>query len=397
MDKDSIIIGANSYVEKTSAISRNTEEHLRIQENDPHYSTLASMVAQNIRTVDKGIEVVSEFAGQYSANLLTQRQYNAPEADDNLVKKAKRAKDRNIHIDPTEKTKRDFQRQLAYTSTRIILELVSKYGVRAALGYMQNKTLYKSYFHLYQFLDCFLQCNRESPGYIRATRELTKIRCSFQIRPKDKTRIKKDTEQHRVQSVDMIDLEPLYSEPDEWRRGIAFYLTALAAQMYEDEEQIKNCLSEFYDAIGFHGNYQREMMRVNSSDYDAITLQQSKMNHIASQMILHLIPSAPSVDFNSIATRSKAIRQFDPYEARRKRNQDAAKATAKVAFSTILQNNPELAFLSSVQALSQFNLNNDNVTGDCINSLRRFYDDDQMAKNAVRAASEMSGSAKAFV
>lgn len=392
---NSILTDGTCYVQNSVAFSRNMEEKWEISNKNITYSKLAGMLLQNLDTIDRMIEGGSEFAGQYAAAAMAEHQYHNPQNNSfmNFI-------NRNVHIDPVTKEKYALQRQGVYAATRSVSEFLLKNAVRMYLNHEKEKTKYRIYREMYSLMTCFVNSDRQVPGYSRASRELSKIRSSFDLSQKDLIKIKKDVDQSQVPSAYPVNYEILGNLNDESRYGLSFCLTALAAQMYDDIEMIKSRLSSYFDLLGYHGNRQREVIRANSSDYDKILEQQHRMHIIASQMVQNLTPSIPQIDIAEIFKRSQDIKRFDPYEDRRNNNRKIIDKAVKPVFKTLIaccQKYPALSLLASLEALSQFNLNNDNIVGECSNKLRQWFGSDSDAETTIKNAKQISDSAKAFL
>ncbi len=389
-----LLINGTGYVQNSVAISRNTEEKWEISNGNITYSNLAAIVFQNLDTIDQMIEKGSELAGQYAAVNMTEHQYHNHQ--DNFFK---RFVNRNVYIDPAQKEKYALQRQGVYAATRFFTEFLLKNAVRLYLNNENEKNKYKIYREMYRLMSCFVNNDRQAPGHSRASRELSKIRSSFDLPQQGLIKIKEDVDQSSTPVKFSVNNEFLGNLDDKSRDGLSFCMTSLAAQMYDnDTDIIKSRLSNYFDVLGCHGNRQREVIRANCNDYDKILEQQHKMHIIASQMVQHLIPSSPSIDISEIMNRSQELKQFDPYEERRNKNQERINKAAKVVktLGACFLKFPDLSFLASLEALSQFNLNNDNIANDCYNQLRQWCDSDSDAENTIKSAIQISDSAKEF-
>lgn len=397
---DELIVKSNNvnYLQNTVNFSRNMEEQTFVAAGKSTYTNLAGLIAYNWGTIDKYAEGLGDFVGKLATAKLYDKQYFEPRYG-----KFKNFLTRNIIIDPTKKIKYQQGRELTYDATRIIIESLVKFGSTYIANAFNNKAAFDLYSSIYNYL--YLYANDgASPNANFVRLELNKIRSSFDMSNKDKTKIHSIAVSQSINNIDDFDVQGILGLDENVRMNISYFLYCIAAAKYDDPNELERSLKHYNRYLGFSGsdNYMSQLIQCSKEMYDEISSDQHRMNVIASQMVQKLFIQFPHIDVNAIAARGKEIAAYDPYALRRKKNRkaigDAAKTTANAAktltFAALASKFPQLASLASAQALSQLNIKNDNVMetgikliGDSIGD-KAIIDEVENAALAVNSASE---------
>ena len=389
-----------NYLQNTVNFSRNLEEQAFVVSGKKSYTNLGGLIAYNLGTIDKCAEGLGDFVGKLATAKVYDKQYFEPRYG-----KFKNFLTRNIIIDPAKKIKYQMGRELTYDAARLITESLIKYGSAYIANAYNEKSAFDLYSNIYNYLYIFANdgvCAND--GFVKL--ELNKIRSSFDLSNKDKTKIHSIAAAQSAKNVDAIDLQMLLGLDEEVKMNISYFLYCIAAVKYDDPAELEKNLKLYNRYLGFSGSdsYMTTLIQVSKEAYDDILKDQHLMNTIASQMVQKLFINIPHIDIDSIVARGKEISAYDPYALRRKKNRnfisdkasEVAKTAKTITLAMLASEYPQLAVLASSEALSQLNIKNDNVLEEGMKLVENSIGDNSTMNGIENTAKAISNAAEEY-
>ena len=140
------------------------------------------------------------------------------------------------------------------------------------------------------------------------------------------------------------------------RENLAYLLSALHFQKFEDDESNDSLLLEYYDFLGFHGSVAKELAREQKNNYIYISNEQNAYLTIARGMITQFDIALPSFDLNELMDRSREMAKFDPYKFKSKKKAGTVSNHQKTV-ADIYYKRPDYILNAAATAVAQFSLN----------------------------------------
>ena len=119
-------------------------------------------------------------------------------------------------------------------------------------------------------------------------------------------------------------------------------------------------LLNYYDYLGFTGNYAKEKLRENANRYDTISGDQTYYLKLAREITLKFSLNIPGVDINRVKEHCNYMAQYDPYQLRRRNVQNIVIAVSEGLAGWLLKR-PDIVLNGGALALSQFELEDGNI------------------------------------
>jgi hypothetical protein len=186
----------------------------------------------------------------------------------------------------------------------------------------------------------------------RAMQELHKIKKSFPLSEHDYLKL---TEQS-IEKYDIWDcVDHIQNMQQSVRENLSYLLYALYVQKYEESQEQKPLLLQYYDQLGYQEMEAKELIRENEETYNTVTGEQHRYLSMARGMVNNLAPSMPNIDVRSIADRTQQMAANDPYRLRKKKRPgDALLRQRKI--SDLFFEAPQVCIQAGAVAVAQLEL-----------------------------------------
>lgn len=342
----------NNFVSESIGTSRTFHEIFNVQGGNTKYGVMASLISNNIVTID---EFAKYFAGQVGA-LVTSETYKDQYNQTNIA--VFDAVARNFHS-KRESEKNETKRALAGGIASGATELAIKLGARGLAAYLQKQENFETYSQVYRLLHSYVYTKPFAESCVnntnRAGRELLKIRRQFRLSDEEQRKII-DGISVQDQCLDSLDLPVIDNFDSTTRENMAYLLSALHFQKFEDDERNDPLLLEYYDFLGFHGNYAKELAREQKNNYIYVSNEQNAYLTIARGMVTQFDIALPSFDLNELMDRSREMAKFDPYKFKSKKKAGQVSNHQKTV-ADIYYKRPDYILNAAATAVAQFSLN----------------------------------------
>ncbi len=376
--------------EGTVSTSRTFHEQLNIEGGTTGYGVLAALLDSNMSNID----AIAENLGRYIAQKQVKEKYDE-QFFDPKVGRFKNFMTRNIYLSQTKKQEMTLERARTGVVSALATEAAIKVSARAAQAWMQHCDKMTIISQLYQLLSSFANADTENSDVVNARIELSKIRNSLPISITDK---KKLLEKYRspVPLEDMT-LSALNGENSSAiRENVAYMLYSIYCQKYKDDPRGRDTLMVYYNFLGYHGNYAKELIRENGETYSNITDDQVAFLKMARGMLKNVFVTIPEINVERIVTQADEMAQYDPYSIRRKKVQKVG-AAGIMTLGGIFAKRPDIVLQAGSTALSQAQLEgNDNAMEFLANTFKdkgidldSFITMKNQSKNITDSANEM--------
>lgn len=346
------LIANGNFIANSIGISRTIHEILNIQSGNTKYGMMASLISNNIVTID---EFAKYFAGQVGA-LVTSETYKSQYNQSNIA--VFDAVARNFQSKRNSE-KNEVQRAVAGGIASGATELAIKLGARGLAAYLQKQENFETYSQVYRLLHSYTYTSPVSECEInntnRAERELIKIRRQFRLSDNEQRKIM-DSISVEDHNLDALDLPVIDNFDSTTRENLAYLLSALHFQKFEDDESNDSLLLEYYDYLGFHGSVAKELAREQKNNYIYISNEQNAYLTIARGMITQFDIALPSFDLNELMDRSREMAKFDPYKFKSKKKAGTVSNHQKTV-ADIYYKRPDYILNAAATAVAQFSLN----------------------------------------
>ena len=346
------IITNKDFVGNSIGASRTIQEILNIQGGNTKYGTMASLISNNIVTID---ELAQYFAGQIGALTaagMYKDQYQKKDLEAiNIISRNLRSQKKSGN--------KEITRAIASGLSSFALESAIKLGARGLAIYLQNKENFETYSQVYHLLYTYVYENPSSQDSVsnikKAAYELKKIRKGFNFSDKEQRKIKEIVSKG---DRSLYDLElPIVDNCDAtMKENIAFLLSILHFQKFGDDERNDPLLLDYYDFLGFHGNYAKELAREQKNNYSYIANEQNAYLNIAKGMIKQLDMGLPNFNIHDLTERSREMAKFDPYKFKSKKKSGTVSNHQKT-IADIYYKRPDFILNAAATVVAQFSLN----------------------------------------
>lgn len=340
------------FVADSIGTSRTFYELFNIQGGNTKYGVMASLISNNIVTID---EFAKYFAGQVGA-LVTSETYKGQYNKKNID--VWNAVARNLHS-KRDSEKNEVKRAVAGGIASGATELAIKFGARGLAAYLQKQENFETYSQVYRLLYSYTYTSPVSKSGVnntnRAERELVKIRRQFRLSDNEQRKIM-DSISVEDHNLDALDLPIIDNFDSTTRENLAYLLSALHFQKFEDDESNDSLLLEYYDYLGFHGSVAKELAREQKNNYIYISNEQNAYLTIARGMITQFDIALPSFDLNELMDRSREMAKFDPYKFKSKKKAGTVSNHQKTV-ADIYYKRPDYILNAAATAVAQFSLN----------------------------------------
>lgn len=375
------IINGGSYVADSIGASRTFQEVLNIQSGNTKYGCMASLISNNIVTID---EFARFFAGRVGAFVISdtyKAQYN--KSDIEVINYILR----NFHSKDDVQDK-EAERTVAGFFAAGATEFAIKVGARALADYMQKQENFETYSQVYRLLYSYVYAEPIAETNInninRAERELHRIRRQFRLSDNEQRKIN-DCLSEKDVNLDTLTLPVVDKLDATTRENIAYLLSALHYQKFEEEESNDSLLLEYYDFLGFHGNYAKELAREQKNNYIYVSNEQNAYLAIARGMVTQFDIALPYFDINELILRSQEMAKFDPYKFKTKKKPNALSGNQRTV-AEIYYKRPDYVLNAAATAVSQFLL--DDMSREFINRKLSHWGIEDMDRDTIFSQGE---------
>lgn len=336
--------------------SRTFQEMLKIEHGDSGYRRIAVLLDTSMPYIDK----LAENLGAYFASRAVKNKHN--EQYHNNEESIKSDRIRNIYISPEKRREMEEERRVTGAVTAWAAECAMKYGARVVQSWADRNDKIKALGEIYALLCSFAYYPDNFSDNRRAAIELNKIRNSFPLDPSGKRNIKKRYDLTPLDITELPDISSLSGEGSgKLRENISYMLYAIYCQKYGGDERGMDTLLDYYNFLGYHGNYARELIRENKETYGKITDDQLAYLKISRSMIRNMFVTLPEINKDRIMAQADAMAKYDPYSIRRRKTQNAIGGVA-TSLAGLFSKRPDWVIQGGATALSQLTLeNNDNA------------------------------------
>ncbi len=338
----------------TIAASRNYQESLNVWHGNSTYGKLAFLIGSNMTNISDFAETAGQWVGEKAVEKLRDKQYFNP-----VYGEFKNFLSRNIYLSKAKKEKMERERYAVGYASSLITEGGIKLLTSSAENWANNRDKFLTLQELYFFLNSYANQNIKNCNYERANIELAKIRNSFPLSTQQKIKLNKKVIESKESVSDIIGKASFMSnDNNDLRISISYLLYSIHCQMFneysEDSEALKY-LMNYYNILGFHNNYAKELLRENNGTYQKITDDQSKYLGIARSFIKNAFVEIPKIDIDRLKSLAETMAKYDPYSFRRKKVQNSAKAAGTTILG-VYKKNPTLIIQGAATAIAQLDL-----------------------------------------
>jgi len=360
------IIKADNTLNSISA-SRNYQEALQVWNGNNAYRNIAVLISSNITVLDSFAEKAGGFIGEKLVAKVYDKQYFNP-----VYGKFKNFLSRNIYISKSKRDLLEKQRYAAGYATSFVTESGIKLVSRGVANWADKRDRFITLNELHKFLYSYAQQDIKNTDVERGLIELAKIRGAFPISAKDKAKIKQNSQGVSLPLYELMDNCSFMSgDNEELRHSISYMLFAIHCQMFGDlydDETVLKYLLNYYNTMGFHDAYAKELLRENSESYKKVTDDQVKYLKLARNFVQNVFIEIPKIDADRLSEQAKKMAAYDPYSIRRKKVQNVAKAGGQTIVG-LYHKNPQLVIQAAGTAMSQFDLEDNSNAADYIYDL----------------------------
>ncbi len=347
---------SENQIEATVSTSRTFQEMLKIEHGDNAYKKLASTLDMSMPYIDKLAEALGVYLAGRAAKDKFDEQYFNPKYGG-----FKNFLTRNIYLDPNKKNQMEQARFNSAFMTSLVAETAMKVGARGIQAWAINCDMVKSFGEVYALLNSFANTDTDGANLRGANIELAKIRNSFPLSESQRRSVmKKYSEVLLPENLPTI--SALSSEcGSELGENLAYILYSINAQKFGDNERGRQQLLDYYNLLGYHGNYAQEILRESAASYDTIAGDQTKFLKISRSILGNIAVRIPEINIDRLRAQSDAMAKYDPYSMRRSKVQKAMSG-AGTSLAGLFSKRPDLVIQGASTALSQIRLeDNDNV------------------------------------
>ena len=368
---------SNNLIESSISSSRNIQELFSVaNENTTSYGVLASLIVDNISFFDALAESVGAEMAKSSVRKEYDKQFFNPKYGN-----VKNFFTRNIYLNPNKRVVLQEKRMEKSIVTQGIVEYGIKIGVRGIQKWSSEIEKVKTFEDIYNFLDSFSVYGDGIINKQRSRIELSKIVKSFPISLNQRKRIQAVSKGDRSLQEIVDNTKFLSKDSNKFKENVAYLLFAIHAQKYQNyEEEYIDDLLEYYNILGYHESYAKELIRENRMRYTEIIDDQVQYLKLARVFINKMVVSVPEIDLDRIKIRAEQMAAYDPYSIRRKNVQNAV-GTGGVMLAAFFAKRPDVVIHAGSTALSQVKLeNNDNA----VEYLEKKFYDNGIDSNVFR-------------
>lgn len=346
--------------ENSIAASRNYQESLNVWRGNSTYGKLAFLISSNMASISDFAETAGQWVGEIAVEKIRDKQYFNP-----VYGEFKNFLSRNIYLSKAKREKMERERYAVGYASSLVTEGGIKLLASSVGKWSNNRDKFLTLQELYSFLSSYASQNIKNCNSERANVELAKIRSSFPLSTQQKIKLNKKVIESKESVSDIIGKASfMSSNNNDLRISISYLLYSIHCQMFkeysEDSETLKY-LMNYYNMLGFHNNYAKELLRENNDTYQKITDDQSKYLGIARSFIKNTFVEIPNIDIDRLKSQAETMAKYDPYSFRRKKVQNSAKAAGTTILG-VYKKNPALIIQGAATAISQFDLEeNDNM------------------------------------
>lgn len=346
--------------QKSIAASRNYQEALQLWNGNSAYRNIAVLIGAHLSDIDSFAAIAGSFVGGKVVEKVYDHQYFNP-----IYGSFKNFLSRNIYLSKEKRRKMENQRYTAGYAASFVTEAGIKLLSRGVADWANKRNTFTTLNEMHRFLYAYVSQNTLNAENDMGLTELSKIRASFPITTKEKQKVKEIAMSQSTALSDIIDNCSFMSDDsDDLRISISYFLFAIHCQMfgesYDESEPLKYIM-KFYNVLGFHDAYAKELLRENTESYKTVTNDQLKYLKLARNFIQNVFIDIPEIDKGRLSEQAKLMAAYDPYSIRRKKTQTVAKAGGQTIMG-IYQKNPKIIIQAAGTALSQLDFEgNDNA------------------------------------
>ena len=360
------LVNSNS-TQSTIAASRNYQEALQLWNGNNNYRNIAALISSNITVLDSFAEKAGGFIGEKLVAKVYDKQYFNP-----VYGKFKNFLSRNIYISKSKRDLLEKQRYAAGYAASAVTESGIKLVSRGIANWADKRDRFITLNDLHKFLYSYSKQDIKNINEERGFIELAKIRSAFPISAKEKAKIRQDSQESSLPLERLMDNCSFMSgDNDELRRSISYMLFAIHCQMFGDsynDETVLKYLMNYYNILGFHDKYAKELLRENTETYKSVTDDQVKYLKLARNFIQNVFIEIPEIDADRLSEQAKKMAAYDPYSIRRKKVQNVVKAGGQTIVG-LYHKNPQLVIQAAGTAFSQLDLEDNSDAGEFIYNL----------------------------
>lgn len=341
----------NKDTQTSIAVSRIYQESTEICEGNSLYGNLAFLLSSNMDSIDSFAEFTGKFIGDKVTEKVYNKQYFNP-----IYGNFKNFLSRNIYLSKSKKQKMENERYIAGTASAFVAEAGIKFLSHGVTQWFYKKNKYITFNDIHKLLYMYASQNIKNSNTKSAFIELSKIRTSFPLSKEKTANLLSDAKQSTGNLSDIIGNSSFMSDVDfDLRKNISYLLYAIHCNKFGDycnETDPLKSLLIYYQALGFHDNYAKELLRENSETYKKITDDQIKYLQLARSFVKNISIQFPNIDMQKISSHASEMAKYDPYSIRRQITQN----TTKITIQAIYSKKPLLVIQAAGTALAQLNL-----------------------------------------
>lgn len=346
------------------AVSRIYQESTQICEGNSIYGNLAFLLSSNMTSIDSFAEIAGKFIGDKVTEKIYNKQYFNP-----IYGNFQNFLSRNIYLSKSKKQKMEKERYMAGATSSLVTEAGIKFLSHGIAQWCYEKDQYITFDDIHKLLYMYASQDIKNSNCESALIELAKIRTSFPLNKEKRNNLLSSSKQSKSNLDEIIGNSSFMSDENiDLRKNISYLLYAIHCNKFEDyynEDETLKILLKYYQALGFHGNYAKELLRENSETYKKITDDQIKYLKLARSFVKNISIKFPDIDTQKVLSHASDMSKYDPYAIKRSSTQNAVKVTIQAIYSK----NPMLVVQSAGTALAQLNLEDNNSYVDIISDM----------------------------
>ncbi len=345
--------------------SRIMQESCFAEQGDPSYANLTGFLGITLNDIDKVSDYLANWVGSEVINKVQDSYYHDSEH------KVKSFLKRNVYTNENERRIMQKRGEVLGNAAEVGVSAVLKYTARGILSFKQKNEKFKVFQQLYSILALFIKEAESGADVNRGLAELNKIRNSFPLSASEKKKIKDSININ--DDINSINVSAILDKDNtELRNALAYFLTVLQRQLYQDKIPAHSLLPEYYSLIDINGVNAKNIIAENTENYDVISSSQLAYLEISRGIVKQTAISAPSIDLDEVMKRNKIAAQYDPYAIRRmkvKKSVINGSKTISGILAAVYTQNPALIKCSVSTALAQFSENDmiiESIQNQCV-------------------------------
>lgn len=358
----------DGLVKETVGITCTIQEESGIAIGIDDYSILTPLHRALELNGDMLASNLGAFASEKVINQMRQKDYDSD--NQNAVVRWGR---KNICIDPEIKNKRERKYVAVGTAASFFTETVARFGINAWNEHENRKAIYNTYDRIYTILRNYLLTDSRHSDMRRAGNELGRIRNGLPLSEKEVIKIHTAHKSDPLRELDELYIPKDLLKNDGLMMTLAYHLFVLYCQKYGDPDgklagSIVNGnldyigmdeLKEYFRYLGYSERNLKVMVQDLARRYYRISNDQEDCLEFTRDL-LNLYGQIPGADLNQISKRCHLLAQNDPYQLKRRQNQNKL-AGSIGCIAGLATKKQDMVKNGAALALSQFQLEDGNA------------------------------------